>query len=319
MVGVCLNILHGGTYLDFSQVQSALLGNGEKLETIIVWKLRLPRAITAVVSGAALGLAGYLMQTTLRNPLASPELAGVTMGSALAVVSAIVFFPTISAVFHPAIALVGGLLASGFVLVVSLNPKVGSLGLVLAGVAISALCSAGVMIILTGFSPASLPAFQWLIGSLAGRGLLHLKIMLPWAGVGIALAILARRPMVLLSLGDDAAQTAGINVALWRSLLLLAAICLTAGAVAIAGAVAFIGLTAPHLARLSFHSHGRILIATPLIGSVLMVYADLLAKTMAAPREIPLGLFLSLIGAPILIHLVRNSARFDRQTSGKIS
>ena len=318
-LGIVLNILYGGLYLPLADVKAALTGDGGRLETIIVWDLRLPRAIIAAIAGASLGLAGHIMQTTLRNPLASPELAGVTMGSAVAVVAAIVFFPAIGAIFHPAIALIGGLLAGGFVLVVAMNTQIGSLGMILAGVAITALCSAGVMIILTGFSPVSLPAFQWLIGSVAGRGAFHLQTMLPWSIFGIALILIARRPLMLLRLGDEAARAAGVNIVFWRSVLILAAISLTSGVVAIAGAVSFIGLTAPHLARMTTRSDHEALIATPLIGAALMTFADLLAKTLASPREIPIGLFLSLLGAPILIYLIRNSRRFERQVSGSIS
>lgn len=314
-----LHIAYGGVHLPWSDVMSVFAGDGGRLETIIVWKLRIPRAMSALIAGASMGMAGYILQTTLRNPLASPELAGVTMGGAFAVVLTIAFFPAIGAIYHPMIALIGGLVASAFVLSISLNEKFGHLGMILAGVAISAFCAGGVMLILTALAPSSLPASQWLVGSLAGRGNSQFFVMLPWSLLGFALIFIAKRPMVVLGLGDEAARSAGLNIVLWRSVLIFAAVSLTAGVVAIAGAVAFIGITAPHLAKMIITHDRKILITAPLFGAVLMVFADLFAKTLAAPREIPLALFLSFIGAPILIYLIRNSEKFNRQLSGSIS
>lgn len=319
LVGTGLNLVYGGVELPWSDVQSALLGKGEKLETLIVWKLRVPRSAVAMLSGAALGLAGFVMQTALRNPLASPDLTGATMGGVLAVVAAIAFFPWIGAIYHPAIALAGGIAASGLVMAVSTNAAVGGLGMILAGAAVSAFCAAGVMLILTGFTPTSLPAYQWLVGSIAGRGTLHLQIMLPWIVLGTTLVLVGRRALTVLELGDEAARAAGVNVGLWRSVLLFASVCLTAAIVSVSGAIAFLGLTAPHLAKMSVRNPRASIIFSPLYGAVLMLLADLLAKTLAAPREIPLGLFLSFLGAPLLVYLIRNSDRFSRQLSGNVS
>lgn len=319
LVLTALNIRFGGHSLSWDQVMGGVIGTGERLETLIVWKLRLPRACLALVSGASLGLAGYVMQSALRNPLAAPDLTGATMGGVVAVVIATAFFPWIGAIYHPFVALAGGLAASGLVIAVSLNTTTGSLGLVLAGAAVSAFCGAGVMLVLAGFAPTSLPAYQWLVGSLAGRGFLHLQIIMPWFLAGTVLTIAARRPLVLLRLTDEAAQAAGLNLVLWRSVLVLAAVGLTAGVVAVSGAVAFLGLIAPHLARMTVQNSENALFIAPLYGAVLMTSADFLAKTLAAPREIPLGLFLSFLGAPILIYLIRNSERFSRQLSGEVS
>lgn len=314
-----LNIRYGGHALSWHQVLSALTGTGERLETLMVWKLRLPRAVLALVCGASLGLAGYVMQSALRNPLGAPDLTGATMGGVVAVVIATAFFPWIGAIYHPFIALAGGLAASGLVIAVSLNTTTGRLGLILAGAAVSAFCGAGVMLVLAGFAPTSLPAYQWLVGSLAGRGLMHLQIIMPWFLTGAVLTIAARRPLVVMRLTDEAARAAGLNLVLWRSVLVVAAVGLTAGVVAVSGAVAFLGLIAPHLARMTVQNSESALFIAPLYGAVLMISADLLAKTLAAPREIPLGLFLGFLGAPILIYLIRNSERFSRQLSGEVS
>ncbi|EFO32693.1 ferrichrome transport system permease protein FhuG [Roseibium sp. TrichSKD4] len=317
-VGAALSLAYGGTEISLAKLWSAATWEGGRFETIVLWKLRIPRTFVALLAGGALGLAGLIMQTVLRNPLASPELTGVTMGGALAVVATIVFLPWVGIIYHAWVALLGGLVAGGLVISISLNKQAGSLGLILAGVAISSLCAAGIMIILTGIAPASQPAYLWLIGSMAGRGALHLQTMLPCIVLGLAITVIAHRPLALLRLGDEAAQAAGVNIPLWRTALLFAALSLTAGVVAVAGPVAFVGLIAPHLARFALKSHQGLLIAAPLLGSVLMVFADLLAKTVATPREVPLGLFLSLIGAPILIHLIRSSSAFSSPTSGAI-
>lgn len=318
LTAVALNVMLGGTDIPTAKVWHALIGIGERYENIVVWKLRIPRMIAAALAGAALGLSGYIMQTILRNPLASPELTGVTMGASLSVVIAIVFFPAITPLAHPPIALVGGFLCGGFVLLVSLHKEAGQLGLILAGVAVTALCAACLMLILTGYAPMSQPAYQWLIGSLAGRGMIQLQAMAPWVVLGIVIASFSYRPLLLLSLGEDVAQTAGVDVRRWRSLLLFAALSMTAGVVAVAGPIAFVGLTAPHLARLCLSSQRAICVVSPIIGAAMMLWADLFAKTLATPREIPLGLFLSLIGAPLLIYLIRRSDQMVEPASGAI-
>lgn len=318
MIGALLNLVFGGTNIAIENVMDALWGGGNRFENIVVWKLRIPRLCASACAGVALALSGYVMQTILRNPLASPELTGVTMGGALSVVIAIVFFPYIGAIFHPAIALMGGFIAGGLVLTLSLSRHAGKLGLILAGVAVSSLCAACMMLILTGYSPMSQPAYQWLIGSMAGRGSFHLIAMIPWGILGIILTIIARQPLRLLGLGEEAAQMAGVNVRLWRSILLFAALSMTAGVVAIAGPIAFVGLTAPHIARLCLQSQKHIFLMTPFLGALLMLWADLFAKTLAAPREVPLGLFLSLIGAPILIYLLRQSDKPNHPLTGGI-
>ncbi|WP_421781887.1 FecCD family ABC transporter permease [Kiloniella litopenaei] len=318
IIACLLGIFIGSSDIEPSRIIAALTGEGGKFETIVVWQLRIPRFLVGLTGGIALALSGLIMQSILRNPLASPELTGVSMGTAIFVVASIVFFPSVSALWHPAIGLIGGFIAGGFVLTVSLSRSDGTLGLILGGVAISAFCAAGVMIILKGFAPFAQPAYIWLIGAIAGRGMMHLYVMLPWVSLGLIVLFIARRPMYLLSLGDDTAQSMGLNVVFWRSALLFAALSMTAGVVSIAGPIAFIGLSAPHIARLIIKKSENLIVSTALIGACLMVFSDWVARIIASPREIPVGLFLALIGAPLFIHLIRSSNLLSQEKRGRI-
>lgn len=313
-----LGLFVGSVQIPVEKIWAALVGETSRYETIVIWQLRLPRLLNGVVAGACLGLSGLIMQTILRNPLASPELTGVSMGAALFVVATIVFFPAVGAVWHPFLGMIGGCLAGGLVLGVALSRDAGTLGLILGGVAVSSLCGAGVMVILNGFAPFSQPAYVWLIGALAGRGFMHLQILLPGAVGGVVLLIIARRPMLLLSLGDDAAKAAGVNVSLWRTMLLLAALTMTASVVAIAGPVAFVGLVAPHLARFILKSPKGLILSSALMGGLLMIFCDWLARVVAIPREIPVGLFLALVGAPVFIWLIRRAETLDTPQQGTL-
>lgn len=272
--------------------------------------------LVGLLSGTALGLSGLIMQTILRNPLASPELTGVTMGGALSVVATIVFLPGIGAIWHPFIAMLGGGAAGGVVLGVALSRRTGPLGLILGGVAVSSFCGAGVMLILKAYSPFSQPAYVWLVGALAGRGFTHFYILLPGTLIGMAMLLAARNPMRLLALGDEAALAAGVNVGTWRGILLTSALIMTASVVAIAGPIAFVGLLAPHLARLTLKSSQGLILSSALWGGVLMVSCDWLARVAVAPKEVPVGLFLAAIGAPIFVWLIRNSRNMGAPDQG---
>jgi iron complex transport system permease protein len=272
----------------------------------VLWQLRMPRACIAACVGAGLGVAGAMLQAVFRNPLVDPYVSGVSAGSALAATLGIAAGASFAAI--PAIAFGGGLGCAA--LVAALGAGSGSsanLRLVLAGVALSALCSAGVALVLLRQGPSSeLSVISWLAGDISGRGWLDLA----WAGaylaVGLVGAAASVHPLNVLRLGPSAAAGLGLRVdaARWRTIGLAALI--TAACVSVSGVIGFVGLMVPHGARrLVGGDAAWVLPASALLGGVVMVVADTLARTLAPPTEIPLSVLLALVGVPFFLFIAR--------------
>ena len=298
----------GGIALSPEAVWTALTERTDGLATTVVWNLRLPRILLGVAAGAALGVSGSLMQALTRNPLADPTLTGVTSGAALAVVAAFVLVPGIPVIWHPALALAGGFIAAGLCFALAWRDQLSPLRLALAGLSVATFGSAATTAILVSAGPQAGPLFFWLAGGLMGRGWLHLQILLPWAVPALLLALFAGRALNVMALGDEAAQALGLNLPRWRLLVALLSVVLAAAVVSVAGPIGFVGLTAPHLARfVAGPDARRQLPLAALFGATLVVAADLVARTIAAPRELPVGFLTVVAAAPWLIALTRRS------------
>lgn len=293
----------------------APLPQAYRRDAAILAAIRLPRAGLAAMIGAGLGVAGAVMQGLFRNPLADPALIGVSAGAALAAVSCIVFGGALAGSalglwLLPVAAFLGGLGAT--LLIALLARRGGAMGvatLLLAGIAVNALCSAGtgLLIFLADEHQARDITF-WTLGSLAGARagqlpVAALLILLP----SLALLLLAR-PLNALVLGEAEAFHLGLRVETTkRAAILLSAITVSAG-VALAGLVAFIGLVVPHLLRLAGGSdHRLVLPGSALLGAALLLLADLAARSLAPPAELPLGVVTALLGAPFFLWLLRRS------------
>ncbi|MCZ4279540.1 iron ABC transporter permease [Kiloniella laminariae] len=296
----------GAQYIPVSEIIRVLWLPDDSVSSIILWELRLPRMLIALLAGASLAVAGYLLQSITRNPLASPSLTGVTSGAAMLVVLAFVCLPQlISPYYYPFLALFGGTAAASITLFLS-GPTLSSpLRLALAGVSVSFLAAAVTTLTLLSAGPQTGTLLFWLSGGLQGRSWSQLLIMLPWVVPGLVCVFFCLRPLALLSLGDEPAQAMGVNVRLWRSLLALLAICLSAGVVAVAGPIAFVGLCVPHMARmLGARTTGTAVALSLALGALLLVSADLFSRTLAAPRELPIGMITALIGGPIFLAII---------------
>jgi len=292
---------------------NALLGqkNADPLASSVLWELRIPRALAAFVTGGLLALAGVLMQVLLRNPLADPYILGVSGGAAVAVLSAML--AGIGAGHLAGIAFAGALGALLLLYLFAQRLDVwSSHSLLLTGVMLSAGWSALIGLLLS-LSPETgvLEMLHWLMGDLSSA-------TLPLVGAPI-LAIAAvmswslARPLNLLAQGELRAQTLGVSVKPLQIALLLIASLLTASAVSIAGSVGFIGLVVPHLLRLLIGNQHRWLIPLSLLlGGTLLTLADTLARTLIAPRELPVGVVTALLGVPLFLYLLhRSGARRD--------
>ena len=272
----------------------------------ILIELRVPRAALALLIGAGLGASGAAVQGLTRNPLASPDVLGVSAGAALGAVLAAYFLPGASTLVPAAGALGGAALALATLLALA-GPAASTTTLVLAGVAISALAGALTSLALSlAPSPFALyDALTWLFGSLADRSLTHLAVAAPLILSGIALLLPAARALDRLALGDDVAQTLGVSPARLRTRIAIGTTLAVGGGVAVAGAIGFIGLIVPHLIRpLTAHLPGRALLPSALAGAALLTAADLLVRLAPPGPELRLGVLTTLIGAPFFLWLV---------------
>lgn len=282
-------------------------GGGTRLARVAVLRLRLPRLALGILAGAMLALAGVLLQDALRNPLAGPELLGVSAGAAAIVAAVVIFQLPVPFALVPWLALAGGLLSGGLVILAA-RRLTDPIRLALIGAALAALLNALVTgIVSLGAQNEIGLFFLFLLGSLANRGWDQVRIVLPWAVVGLPLALLCARPLNLLGLGDEVAAGLGLPVLRTRLLLLLLAAGLTAAVVAVCGPVAFVALLAPHLARrLLGTADARLTLPlAALVGAALLLAADVAGRQVFASRELPVGMWTTIVGAPLLLVLLR--------------
>jgi iron complex transport system permease protein len=280
-----------------------LLADDRSVEAVIVWDLRLPRALTAFVIGGALALAGALIQVLLRNPLGDPYVLGVSGGASTAVLGALL--AGLPAVWHPGAAFVGATLSMAVVFLLGrTGGRLGVERLLLTGVVVAAGWAALISFVLSVASPAQLPGMLFfLMGDLSDA-------VAPWppaaalaAGLGLALAY--ARDLNLLTLGELRAATLGVETGRLRVGIYLLSSLLTATAVSTAGGIGFVGLVAPHMVRLAGGSdHRWVLPGAVLLGGTLLTVADTAARVAIAPRQLPVGVLTALIGVPVFLYLL---------------
>ena len=277
----------------------------------ILWQIRIPRIATALLVGAALGAAGVMAQGACNNPLAEPAILGTSAGAALGVVIGLLFnFVAIGSLGAIIFGIVGGLAASMATLRLARNREdQASVVLIIVGIATSATIAAVVGITTSMISRADARSVSfWTWGSLALTTGNDLWILTPVVIIGIYSAWLIAPKLDVLSLGDTRARHIGINPITTRRTALVALSILVAGAVSTVGSIAFLGLAAPHIARLGFGpKHRPLVLHSAVVGAIILLIADTCARTVAAPNELPIGLLTALIGAPILITLVRRN------------
>jgi len=280
----------------------------------VVVQIRLPRTLLAILIGALLAISGCVMQAFFRNPMAEPYLVGVSSGAALGAVLAILLgwefragiFSTV-----PLCAFVGALGVTA--LVYAINRRRGGLqtgGLLLSGIAVASAISAVVALLMITSERSIQQVLFWLLGSLSAARWEHLAVVAPYAAAGLAITVLLARDLDLLLWGDVTSAALGVRVERSRTLLLGAATLMAAAAVAVAGVLGFVGLMVPHLARSWFGTgHRRLIPAAGLLGGLLLLWADVLARTLGAPTELPLGAITAIVGAPFLVYLSARGGR----------
>ena len=293
-------------------LQALLRGDKASLAGRILWLVRLPRALAALLAGMALSVAGLLLQSVLRNPLAAPGVIGVNAGAGLWVLLGAVLWPS-AARLAPYLAF-GGACASAFaVYMIARLTGASRNTLVLAGVAVNTLLGASMGAIVTFVPDAVMSRSAFAIGGFASVTMKQLRFAAPLVAVGLMLALLSRRETEIMTLGDEVAQSLGVSTERLRALLLVTAAMLSGAAVSFAGLLSFVGLIAPHLSRLLCRNDSRLsLLIAPLLGANLCLGCDLIARTLFMPFELPVGIVLSFLGAPFFLYLMLTQRKRGR-------
>ncbi|GAA5502259.1 putative siderophore transport system permease protein YfhA [Deinococcus xinjiangensis] len=303
----------GAVQTPAAEVVQVLLGRGDDLTRQLVLELRAPRIIVALLSGAMFAASGAMMQGIIRNPLASPDIIGVGAGAGLAATLFLLAWPAAPAGGLPFAALLGAWAGFGLVLLLAreggknqntLHP----VRLALVGVAVAAALGAVQQLVLVRAPDGLGSALSFLTGTVYGADSVRVARLWPWALVLLPLALLCARTLDVLSLGEDLATSLGSRVGVSRLFGLAVAVALAGAAVTGAGILGFVGLLAPHLARLLVGAkHARLLPVSMLLGALLVLAADTLGRTLLPPLEVPAGILTTLVGAPYFLFLLRKT------------
>jgi iron complex transport system permease protein len=298
-----LSVSFGEVTIGLPDAFAAIVGNGSSANEFFVNTLRLPRALSALLAGAAFGLSGAIFQTIARNPLASPDIIGITAGASAAAVAVIVCVGSGAGAVTLG-ALGGGLLTALAMYVLALRGGVDGYRLVLVGIGLGAMLSAITAYLLTRISIIEAQyAFIWLIGSLNGQSWEQLRLLAICLAVLVPLVLMLGRYVRLLEHGDDVPELLGVPVARTRVAVLLLGVALAAVATAVAGPIGFVALAAPQIGRRIVRSPQVTLVASALVGAVMVSAADLVGRVLPSV-EMPVGVVTGIVGAPYLLWLL---------------
>lgn len=308
IAAVSLSLLVGANPLSVDALLDTLAGNGTPETAYVLYDLRIPRTAVGLAAGAALGIAGALIQAFTRNPLADPGILGVNAGAALAVAIGVAWLGLRDTSAFIWLAFLGALIVTVAVYLVGSAGRGAAdpLRLTLAGVALGAVLS-GITTGLTLTDPEAFDTLRsWNAGSLLASGLDDLVAVLPFLGVGVVIALAATGGLNALALGEDVARAQGANVALLRTGVIVAVTLLAGTATALAGPIAFVGLMVPHVIRWTFGVDQRLIVPlSAVLAPVVVLLSDVVGRVIIAPAEVPVGVVAALVGAPVLIVLAR--------------
>ncbi|MEQ6356447.1 iron ABC transporter permease [Lysinibacillus sp. M3] len=277
--------------------------------TTIIWDIRLPRVLLALIVGANIAISGALLQAVMGNPLADPGLTGVTSGAAAFVLIILLANPEFTH-FIPAAAFIGGLIAATIIYALAWRRTgITPITIILSGVAVNALCGGVIGFLSILYSDRLPSAVQWMNGSLAAKGNASLQMIYLYAIIGWVISIFAIRKANIIRLGDQVAVNLGENVTRIRIMLSILAVFLAAISVAAVGMIGFIGLIVPHMARMLVGSDYKYLLPMSMaMGAIVLLIADTGGRTLFAPLDIPAGILMSVIGGPYFLYLMRKKA-----------
>lgn len=306
VMGMLIGIALGPVKVDAYRLFNAILMRGDASAHILVWDLRMPRVVAALLVGACLGVSGCLLQSSTRNPLGDPQLFG--LGGGAAVVQALAMAGTLRIGSWGLIALsvVASLIGAGAIALFASRKGISPARLALIGVSLSALAAAAATGILAEARVFSQQSLNFIGGSFGNRGWSDVVPALPFFGIGLVLALPAMGKLNALALGDRVAANLGAEPQRTRAIAIAASGILGGAAVAVAGLVGFVGLLIPHLARLLVgHDIRAILVISIPLGAAVTLFADQAARLLFLPSEVPVGLVTALVGAPLMIYVAR--------------
>jgi len=305
IAGLFLSLTKGSLDIKVEQIIAILQSPQMDAQSQIIWNIRLPRTIVGAFVGVNLAISGAILQAVMRNPLADPHIIGISSGAGLAGVTVMILFPHMDYLITP-IAFLGAMAAAVGIYILAWKNGIKPVRIILAGVAVSAFLGAGISGLMIFYSDRVHGALMWMVGGLAARSWPHVGIILPYAIIGLILALVCANYLNILQLGDEMARGLGLNVEVVRIAMTAVAALLAASAVSVAGLLGFVGLIVPHAARLLIGSDYRFLLpASALLGIGVVTLSDTLARTMFSPVELPVGIIMAALGAPFFLFLLR--------------
>lgn len=307
----CLNVGRGDYPISLVGVTEVLLGGGSDIEYFIVWELRMPRSLVGVLVGVGLGISGAITQSVTRNPLASPDILGITAGASAGAVAVIIFGSStmLGSLGVPLAALLGGLVTALLIYALAWRRGIDGFRLILIGIAANAILVALTtwMLVLGDIWDVQ-QATVWLNGSLSGRDWGHVWPTAVAVGVVGAVALASTFQMSALKLGDDTARALGVSVQRSQAVLLVASVLLAAMCVTAAGPIGFVAFVAPQMTVRLVRTAGPPLLASGLMGALLVVGSDYVARVVL-PVDLPVGIVTTAIGGPFLMYLIIRTNR----------
>ncbi len=304
VIGIVVACTLGSTQIGISRLFSALIGQSSIGDRVVIWEIRLPRALAAYVVGAALGASGAALQGLLRNPLAEPGVLGVTATASLSATFALYYGLAASSPYLlPVYAIAGALVATALLAAAAIRIK-SVVTLILLGVGLSSFSAAAMSLMLNlAPNPFSLAdMINWLLGSVANRSFEDLKVVMPFVVSGMAILFFSRRGLSALTLGEEAASGIGLNLSRQRIAVVLGAGLATGASVALAGAIGFVGIVAPHIIRpVVAYDPARSLLPSAMLAGLILVVADIGVRLLPTATELKLGVVAAIIGAPAFI------------------
>lgn len=295
----------GSVKLSYGEIFSALINNDNKIVTTIVYQMRLPRNILAVLVGANLAVSGLLLQAVMKNPLSDPGITGVSSGASVGAIIILLLMPQYIGIL-PLIAFLGGAIACACVYMMAWKNGLKPIRVILAGVAVNAILGGFISLLTIFYSDKIQSALLWLNGSLASKTWIDVRLLGAYSIIGLILSLFCIRSANILNLGDDAAVNLGVNLNKTRLFLSFVAVFLAGVSTAIVGIISFVGLIVPHISRMIIGSDHKYTIPFSIIlGGIVLLVADTVARSILGSLELPVGVIMSIVGGPFFLYLLR--------------
>ena len=306
---ILISLRIGSIDVSFKELIDGMFLSKQSNNFLIIRDLRMPRVLSAVLIGGNLAVAGALLQTTMKNPLADPGIIGISSGASLGAIAVMVIFTDLIK-YKIIIAFIGGIIAACLVYLIGEDKGFSPVRIILAGVCVNSILNA-LSSMVTVFNTAGVSSIQtWLLGSLVNVTWNDFKILALYTIVGIALCLLVIKSCDLMGLGDKTAQSLGLNVNRVRVMITFVAVFLTSISTGVGGVISFVGLVIPHICRFLIGSSHKFLIPfSYFMGGFLLLVADTVSRNIFRPYEIPVGLTMCLVGGPFFIYILRRSKR----------